>query len=64
MIKREHNGAIVVGATVEDVNRFIANDDKIRAGLCPNGCGRLHARDYGQECDACHFTCNTPRDEA
>lgn len=48
MIKREHNGAIVAGATREDVNRFIANDDKIRAGLCPNGCG---------------FMCNTVRDD-
>lgn len=62
MIQKEHNGAMVVGSTVVEVDRFIANDDKIRAGLCPNSCGKLSARDYGQCCERCGFMCNTPRD--
>ena len=62
MIQKEHNGAMVAGATAEDVDRFIANDDKIRAGLCPNDCGKLSARDYGQCCGRCGFKCNTVRD--
>lgn len=63
MKKREHNGAIVAGATREDVDRFITNDDKIRAGLCPNNCGKLSARDYGQCCEGCGFMCNVVRND-
>lgn len=62
MIKKEHNSKMVAGATEADVDRFIANDDKIRAGLCPNGCGKLWARDYGQHCEYCGFDCNVVRD--
>lgn len=62
MKEREHNGHTVVGITDADVDRFIANDDKIRAGQCPNGCGKLSARDYGQGCERCGFMCNTVRE--
>lgn len=61
MKEREHNGAIIAGATDAEIDRFIANDDKIKAGQCPNGCGKLYARDYGQHCEYCGFDCNTPR---
>lgn len=66
MIQREHNGAMVAGVTEEAVDRFIANDDKIRAGQCPNNCGPLVIETHGiglQVCGVCNFSTNTRRDE-
>ena len=48
------------GGDANDLRRFIESDFKIRSGLCPNGCGLMTEVDYGQECVACHFSCNTP----
>lgn len=49
----------VLGGNDDDVRRYIESDFKIRSGLCPNGCGLLMENDYGQECPACKFSCNT-----
>lgn len=49
----------VLGGTDADVRAYIESDFKIRSGLCPNGCGLLMENDYGQECPACQFSCNT-----
>lgn len=43
----------------KQVRRYIESDFKIRSGLCPNGCGLMTENDYGQECPACNFSCNT-----
>lgn len=40
------------------VRQFIEHDHAMRSGLCPNGCGLMTENDYGQECPACHFSCN------
>lgn len=49
----------VLGGTEEEVNQFVANDLKIRSGLCPNGCGLLSWDGTFQECGKCGFVCNT-----
>ena len=49
----------IAGGSEEDVERFIESDFRIRSGLCPNGCGLLASREYGQECPGCKFSTNT-----
>ena len=50
---------VIVGGDADDLKHFIESDFKIRSGLCPNGCGLMTEVDYGQECPACRFSCNT-----
>jgi hypothetical protein len=41
------------------VDRHLADDRKIKAGLCPNGCGLLGPWECpGQHCETCKFTTN------
>jgi len=49
----------IIGGNEDDLKRYIESDFKIRSGLCPNGCGLMGENDYGQECPACKFSCNT-----
>jgi hypothetical protein len=60
MVERADPSRIgIAGGDEADVRRYIESDFKIRSGLCPNGCGLMTENDYGQECPACHFSCNT-----
>lgn len=59
MVERLHPDQIG-GVSEADIHAFIESDFKIRSGLCPNNCGLMHQTDCGQECMACHFSCNTP----
>ena len=49
----------VIGGKASDIRHFVESDFKIRSGLCPNGHGLMQEVDYGQECPACGFSCNT-----
>lgn len=43
-----------------DLERHLRSDQLIRSGMCPNGCGLMApAGNWGQECPACNFVCNT-----
>jgi len=53
----------IIGGNEDDLKRYIESDFKIRSGLCPNGCGLMGENDYGQECPACKFSCNTPAEK-
>jgi hypothetical protein len=46
-----------------EIRRFIESDFRIRGGTCPNGCGLMTENEYGQECPACGFSCNTPAEK-
>lgn len=60
MVERIDPSRIAVPEGSEgDVKRYIESDFKIRSGLCPNDCGLMTECDYGQECPACKFSCNT-----
>ena len=47
-----------------DKERFISSDYLIRSGMCPNGHGLMTLGGWGQECQTCGFTCNTPSELA
>jgi hypothetical protein len=65
MIERKDPSRIqVLGGSNADVRAYIESDFKIRSGLCPNGCGLLTENDYGQDCPACGFSCNTKAEGA
>lgn len=43
-----------------DKERYLRSDQRIRSGMCPNGCGLMApAGNWGQECLQCNFVCNT-----
>lgn len=53
----------IAGGDEADLRRAIESDYRIRSGMCPNGCGLMTENDYGQECPACYFSCNTPAEK-
>lgn len=58
--RRDPSRFVVVGGTEADAARAAESDFRIRSGMCPNGHGLMNPTDYGQECPACGFFCNTP----
>lgn len=61
MVERlDRDRIVVLGGTDADVARFVESDFRIRSGMCPNGHGLMEPTEYGQQCPACGFWCNTP----
>ncbi len=66
MIELKYRGGRVAASTQEDLDRFLVNDAKIRAGRCPNNCGIMreqHLPILLQRCAKCGFTTNTLKEE-
>lgn len=66
MIEIKYRGGRVAASTQEDLDRFLVNDAKIRAGQCPNNCGPMREQQLPallQVCPACNFTTNTLKEE-
>lgn len=61
--RKDPSRIAVLGGDEAEVRRFIESDFRIRSGLCPNGHGLMTPNDYGQECPACGFFCNTKAEQ-
>lgn len=57
--RRDPDTIEVLGGKPGDKERYLQSDYLIRSGMCPNGHGLMQLGGWGQECQACGFTCNT-----
>lgn len=65
-VSLNYRGGCIAASTQEDLDRFIVNDVKIRAGQCPNNCGPMREEMHGgliQICPECKFCTNTLKEE-